>query len=131
MGNDGMPLGGSGACQRIVGQRGRSRRRCDLAGTQKALSIYVDLDAEAVDDLIRQLAEIRSQMLPRRGRTNGPTRYGTRCTARPQRSKFSGAQKLTLFLRGLARERWAISTPLLVIPSSVRHRTDVDNSDPM
>jgi hypothetical protein len=35
-----------------------------LAGTRKPVNIYMDLDAEAVDAFLRQLAEIRAQMLP-------------------------------------------------------------------
>jgi hypothetical protein len=36
-----------------------------LAGVQKPISIYLDMDAEAVDALLRRLAEIRAQMVPR------------------------------------------------------------------
>jgi hypothetical protein len=35
-----------------------------LAGARKPVNIYMDLDAEAVDAFLRQLAEIRAQMLP-------------------------------------------------------------------
>jgi hypothetical protein len=35
-----------------------------IPGATKPLSIYYDMDAEAVDDLQRRLAEIRAQMLP-------------------------------------------------------------------
>ena len=35
-----------------------------FAGVRKPVSIYMDLDAEAVDAFQRQLAEIRAQMLP-------------------------------------------------------------------
>ncbi len=35
-----------------------------IAGATKPLGIYYDMDAEAVDDLQRRLAEIRAQMLP-------------------------------------------------------------------
>jgi hypothetical protein len=35
-----------------------------LAGVRKPVNIYMDLDAEAVDAFLRQLAEIRAQMLP-------------------------------------------------------------------
>lgn len=34
-----------------------------LAGS-KPLSIYFDMDAGAIDELLRRLAEIRAQMLP-------------------------------------------------------------------
>jgi hypothetical protein len=34
-----------------------------VAGAAKPVSIYMDLDAAAVDALLRQLAEIRAQML--------------------------------------------------------------------
>jgi hypothetical protein len=35
-----------------------------LASVRKPISIYVDMDAEAVDALLRRLAEIRTKMLP-------------------------------------------------------------------
>ena len=35
-----------------------------VAGEGKSISIYMDLDAAALDALLRQLAEIRAQMLP-------------------------------------------------------------------
>ena len=35
-----------------------------LAGVQKPNAIYMDMDAEAVDALLRRLAEVRTQMLP-------------------------------------------------------------------
>ena len=35
-----------------------------LAGVRKPISIYLDMDTEAVDALLRQVAEIRMQMLP-------------------------------------------------------------------
>ena len=35
-----------------------------LADVRKPISIYVDMDAEAVEALLRRLAEIRMQMLP-------------------------------------------------------------------
>ena len=36
----------------------------ELAGVRKPITIYVDMDAEAVDALLRRLAEIRAEMLP-------------------------------------------------------------------
>lgn len=35
-----------------------------VAGAGKPVSIYMDLDAAALEALLRQLAEIRAQMLP-------------------------------------------------------------------
>jgi len=35
-----------------------------LAGVSKPVNIYMDMDAEAIDAFLRQLAEIRAQMLP-------------------------------------------------------------------
>ena len=35
-----------------------------LAGQSKPLDIFVDLDAKAVDDVLRRLTELRTQMLP-------------------------------------------------------------------
>ena len=35
-----------------------------LAGQLKPLDIFVDLDAKAVDDVLRRLSELRTQMLP-------------------------------------------------------------------
>ena len=35
-----------------------------LAGASQPLSIYYDMDAEAVDALMQRLAEVRAQMLP-------------------------------------------------------------------
>jgi len=35
-----------------------------LAGVSKPVKIYMDMDAEAIDAFLRQLAEIRAQMLP-------------------------------------------------------------------
>ena len=35
-----------------------------LAGVRKPVNIYMDMDAEAVDAFLRQLAEMRAQMLP-------------------------------------------------------------------
>lgn len=35
-----------------------------LGGVQKPISLYLDMDAEAVDALLRRLAEIRAQMVP-------------------------------------------------------------------
>ena len=68
MGNDGMPLGHQSAMMWGVSEDRRTARAhlppVRLAATQKPLSIYFALDAEAVDDLIRRLAEVRSQMLP-------------------------------------------------------------------
>jgi hypothetical protein len=35
-----------------------------LAGANRPLSIYLDMDAEGVDGLPQRLAEVRAQMLP-------------------------------------------------------------------
>ena len=35
-----------------------------LAGVRKPVNIYLDMDAEAVDALLRRLAEVRTRMLP-------------------------------------------------------------------
>ena len=35
-----------------------------LAGVRKPISIYVDMDAEAVEALLLRLAEVRARMLP-------------------------------------------------------------------
>jgi hypothetical protein len=35
-----------------------------IADASRPLSIYFDMDAEAVDSLMQRLAEVRAQMLP-------------------------------------------------------------------
>ena len=35
-----------------------------LAGVRKPISLYLDMDAEAVDELLWRLAEVRMRMLP-------------------------------------------------------------------
>jgi hypothetical protein len=69
MSDDGrMPLGkGWAVTYEVSADQRRARMHLpplQLAGVRKPLRIYMDLDAEAVDALLRQLAEIRAQMLP-------------------------------------------------------------------
>ena len=72
MSDDGrVPLGWAVTYKVSADQR---RVRMDLpplrfAGVRKPVSLYMDLDAEAVDAFQRQLAEIRAQMLPALRRT--------------------------------------------------------------
>lgn len=71
MGNDDygrMPLADGWAINCEVCDDQRTARvhlpPLQIAGMPKPINIYVDMDAEAVDALLRQLAEIRTQMLP-------------------------------------------------------------------
>lgn len=69
MSDDGhMPLGKEWAVTYEVSADQRMARlhlpSLRVAGAHKPVSIYMDLDAEAVDAFLRQLAEIRAQMLP-------------------------------------------------------------------
>jgi hypothetical protein len=64
----GTPLGKAWAvtCEVRDGQRTATIHLppLQLAGVRKPISLYLDMDAEAVDALLRRLAEIRVQMLP-------------------------------------------------------------------
>jgi hypothetical protein len=61
------PLGaGWAVTYEVSADRQRARMHLpplQVAGAAKPVSIYMDLDAAAVDALLRQLAEIRAQML--------------------------------------------------------------------
>jgi hypothetical protein len=68
MDDDRMPLGDQSAMMwEVSADRRRVRAHLPpvrLAGTANRLSIYFDMDAEAVDGLLQRLAEVRAQMLP-------------------------------------------------------------------
>jgi len=64
----GMPSGESPALMCEVSEDRQTARvhlpPIRLARLPKPLRLYIDMDAEAVDDLMQQLAEVRAQMLP-------------------------------------------------------------------
>jgi hypothetical protein len=68
MDDDRMPLGDQSAMMwEVSTDRHRVRAYLPplhLAGAEKPLSIYIDMDAEGVDGLLQRLAEVRAQMLP-------------------------------------------------------------------
>jgi hypothetical protein len=68
MNDDRMPLGDQLAMTWEVSADRRSVRAhlppLHLAGANRPLSIYLDMDAEGVDGLPQRLAEVRAQMLP-------------------------------------------------------------------
>lgn len=68
MSDDGRILGKGWAVTYEVSADQRMARMhlppLQLAGMRKPVSIFMDLDADAVDALLQQLAEIRVQMLP-------------------------------------------------------------------
>jgi hypothetical protein len=68
MDDDSMPLGSQSAMMWQVSEDRRIARMqlppLRLAGTGGPLSIYFDMDAEAIDELLRKLSEVRAQMLP-------------------------------------------------------------------
>ena len=66
--DDRMPLGTGVAVTCEVSSDQRTARLhlppLQLAGVRKPISIYLDLDAEAVDALLQRLADVRTRMLP-------------------------------------------------------------------
>jgi hypothetical protein len=67
MDDDRMPLVQSAMMWQVSEDRRTVRAHLPplrIAGTLKPLSIYYDMDAEAVDMLLQRLAEVRAQMLP-------------------------------------------------------------------
>ena len=66
--NDRMPLGTGIAVTCEVSADQRTARMhlppLQLAGVRKPISIYLDMDAEAIDALLQRLADVRTRMLP-------------------------------------------------------------------